>query len=91
MASRIFKGRRIECDYIVPPCLSGVFGKPEATQTNIICIGGEPCHMERLVFDGDCEEEFYEWVEKNGLKAIQKNGHEFFTDAAIAYVADKER
>ena len=48
MASRIFKGRRIECDYIVPPCLSGVFGKPEATQTNIICIGGEPCHIEGI-------------------------------------------
>lgn len=91
MASRMFKGRGMECDYIVPPYLSGVFGKPEATQTNIICIGGDPCHTERHVFDGDCEEEFYEWAEKNGLKAIQKNGHEFFTDAPIAYVADKER
>ena len=39
MAARTFKGRKIECDYIAPPYLSGVVGKPEMLQTNIICIG----------------------------------------------------
>ena len=88
MASRTFKGREIECGCIFPPYLSGVFGKPNSTQTNIICIGGSPYHMERLVFDGDCEEDFYEWVKNNGLVAMRKNGDEFFTDDPSPYEKD---
>lgn len=88
MAARTFKGRKIECECIVPPYLIGVFGKPNATQTNIISIGGSPYHMERLVFDGDCEEEFYEWVENNGLVTVRKNGHVFFTDDPSPYEKD---
>ena len=84
MAARAFKGRKIECGYIVPPYLSGVVGKPNLTQTNIIYIYGSSHHIEQLVFDGDCEEEFYEWVEKNDLKAIRKNGLEFFSDDPMA-------
>ena len=88
MATRVFKGLKIECDCITPPYLSGVVGKPEVLQTNIICLGGNPHHGERLVFDGDCEEEFYEWAKKNGLVTMRKNGEVFFTDNPIAYEPD---
>ena len=88
MAVRTFKGREIACGCIFPPYLSGVFGKPNSTQTNIICIGESPCHTELIVFDGDCEEEFYEWVEKNGLVTMRKNGDVFFTDAPSPYEKD---
>ena len=88
MAVRTFKGRKIECGYIFPPYLSGIVGKPNSTQTNIICSGGIPCHTELIVFDGDCEEEFYEWVENNGLVAMRKNGDVFFTDAPSPYEKD---
>lgn len=88
MAVRTFKGREIACGCIFPPYLSGVFGKPNSTQTNIICIGGSPCHTELIVFDGDCEEEFYEWAKKKGLVTMRKNGDVFFTDDPIAYESD---
>ena len=73
---------------IFPPYLSGVVGKSNSLQTNIICIGGSPYHMERLVFDGDCEEDFYEWVENNGLVTMRKNGDVFFTDDPSPYEKD---